>query len=76
MKTLSFVEKFTQIIRKEKFIGQRQENIIMETINLYKNDPCYHFFNNIAYLRTATSQEDFRLDFLWKFIGFKDEEEI
>lgn len=64
-----------RLLYKEKFIGERHVRQISAKILSYKNDPCYVYYNFLCYLRRAVDQEEFRYDFLDKYMNMKDEEE-
>ncbi len=64
-----------RLLLKEKFIGERHVRQINAEILSYKNDPCYAYYNFLCYLRRAVDQEEFRYDFLDKYMDMKDEEE-
>ncbi len=75
MRALSFMKWVTMCLRKEKFIGKRQEQMMAEKIKSYEDDPCYMYYNSLCYLRDAPDRDNFRLDFLYKYMDMKDEEE-
>lgn len=75
VKTIEFMSKLTKVLRSEKFIGDRHVKQLESKIRSYEEDPCYVYFNFLCFLREATSRDEFRHDFLYKYMNMKDEEE-
>jgi hypothetical protein len=66
------MKKMAKALKKEKFIGERHIKQVENKIKTYENDPCYGYYNFLCYLRDASDKENFRFDFLFRYMNMKD----
>jgi hypothetical protein len=71
-KKLSFIEKLNNLLYGIGFISRREHLRLKDALSKERDSPANQWLENMAYLRSSESREEFRYEFLTRYCSWTD----